>query len=163
MPSRNNAVVSIRFDEFKPAQLVYLGGYGRPDDVKEFTRRAFRAQRRVIMGMPDLFFFNFVREVGFRTALHLDSGGARYAWSYKFDLSAETPTVTIWSRLTQIKSKHLLFAWIGVERRNYKEPKEAKAIGLPKPKHRKGRKTAHSGLAVPPPDWFDKTAPKTGE
>lgn len=155
MPSRHNAVVSIKFNESRPAQFLYLSGYGRPDDIREFTRRAFRSHRRVIIGEPDLFFFNFVREVGFRTVMHLESSGGRYAWSYRFDLAAEIPTVTVHSRITDSKVKHILFAWIGAERRRYREPKEAKALGLPKT-HKRGRKTTLAGLAVPPPDWLEK-------
>lgn len=155
MPSRHNAVVSIKFNEHKPPQFVYLSGYGRPDDIREFTRRAFRSQRRVITGEPDIFFFNFVREVGFRTAMHLESSGGRYSWSYKFDLAAEVPTVTIHSHITDSKARKLLFSWIGPERRNYKEPKAVQPMNnSPGGKLRKrGRPTTLSSYAVPAPDW----------
>src|SRR5690349_599216 len=100
MPSRHSASIWFKFSDVLPPARFYTSGYGKPEDMREFTRRAFRSRRRQILGAPDLFYFNLIREIGFRAALYLDQREL-CTWTYSFNLVAEIPIVKIHSRLTK--------------------------------------------------------------
>jgi hypothetical protein len=110
--SHHSAKITINYEGFS-FQFAILG-YGSPECMRSFIRKAMRGRKAVIVTSPDEFLFNMLYVVGKATKriMYRNPDHYRVGWKYRLNLGIE-PEIRIESNISGIREIHNLFRWIG--------------------------------------------------